>query len=572
MHGPFRLVGSTIADKYRVDRVLGEGGFGVVYAGMQTLLGHPVAIKCMKPFAGSTAEIEHTVDVFMREARVLFSLTHPAIVRLYDVGVLTSGVDRIPYVVLELLEGTSLEKELERRARAGPHLSAGDLRAIFEPVFEAVAFAHERGIAHRDLKPANIMLVRDRELTAKVLDFGTALVGPPVQSSLRRTGFTPRYAAPEQWDAGHGPTGPHTDVFALGLTLAEACLTRPVFEGGAAQIISAALDPARRPRVSPARPDLPPGLDDVIQRALRVGTNERFANAREMLGAFRATMSQVAPGATTLASVPPQGARAATPPPPAPFTPSQAPVFPGGATTSSPLSRDPTQAMLTARTAPSSNTGATVAVVLALLAVAGAFIAVAIAGTGFFWMRRNAAPTVAPVATTTATPTAATTTATPPETATASPVATARPTAAPTGSLGSSPVPKADAGAPPPKPTPGAGSVVCTWAPGRAPHWTGGDMRDVFEVGRPGLEACYARARSIDPALDSHMGTLMIHVDKSGLVTDGTCHLTEHLNEPAEQAFCACAVHAATKWRFPASRAPAEKLEGALIYNFNLQK
>src|SRR5438105_8569685 len=102
----FGLVGSTLADKYRIERVLGEGGFGVVYAGTHLMLGVPIAIKCMKPTGATPDERERAAQAFHREARILFGLGHPAIVRLYDVGVIPNG--QVPYAGLELLRGATL--------------------------------------------------------------------------------------------------------------------------------------------------------------------------------------------------------------------------------------------------------------------------------------------------------------------------------------------------------------------------------------------------------------------------------------------------------------------------------
>ena len=172
-HDPFELVGTTIADKFRVERVLGEGGFGVVYAGMHVTLGERVAIKCLKPEGFSAEDNARAAQAFLREGRILFGLGHPAIVRLYDVGIIESR--QIPYVVLELLNGKTLEAEIASRAGARRHFSRDEILALFTPMLEAVAFAHERGIVHRDLKPSNIMLVDEGgRLQPKVLDFGTA--------------------------------------------------------------------------------------------------------------------------------------------------------------------------------------------------------------------------------------------------------------------------------------------------------------------------------------------------------------------------------------------------------------
>ena len=214
------MVGTAIAGKYRVDRMIGEGGFGVVYAGFHQVVGNAVAIKLMKPMGGPD-DRARSADAFLREARVLFDLAHPAIVRLYDVGVTPTRLGEVPYVVLELIAGTSLAEEVRRRQRAeAPPFSAHEVFAIFDSVLDGLAVAHARGVVHRDLKPSNVMLTRGASgaVTAKILDFGTARAGAPAASGVPAS-FTPLYAAPEQWDARFGPTGAATDVFAVGVVL-----------------------------------------------------------------------------------------------------------------------------------------------------------------------------------------------------------------------------------------------------------------------------------------------------------------------------------------------------------------
>jgi serine/threonine-protein kinase len=286
---PFQIVGTTIAGKYRVDRVIGEGGYGVVYAGFQMLLGVEVAIKLLKPIAGAYAGEAQATQDFLREARVLFSLNHPAIVRMYDVGELTTRLGSVPYVVLELLTGIGLDQEIARRRREGAPFTMAELSALFEPVLEGLAFAHQRGVVHRDLKPSNVMLVPTATgaRTAKVLDFGTARAGGQ-EVSMGTTGFTPRYASPEQWDTSFGTTGPASDLFSLGLILAEACTLEPVFPGSSpGQILAQALNPSQIVSVRSRRPDLPEGVDHLLARATRRPMHERFTSAGEMLDALR---------------------------------------------------------------------------------------------------------------------------------------------------------------------------------------------------------------------------------------------------------------------------------------------
>ncbi len=299
---PFGLIGSTLADKYRIDRFLGEGGFGVVYAGHHLLLGEPIAIKCMKPSTGDAAAQQRVTDLFLREARVLFSLTHPNIVRMYDVGglpmraPLASGAwaPSVPFVILEMIEGRSLQDEISARiAQRGPHFSTAEITSLFRQVLDGVAFAHEHGVVHRDLKPSNVMLVGSGPgWSVKVVDFGIARVAASAETTAGAP-FTPMYAAPEQWDATLGPLGPGTDLFAIGLMLVEVCtLSKALPSDSLAQVVGAVMDPAKRGRVTPVRPDLSPRIDDLVAWATRVRPADRVPSAR----AFQQALTSVLGG------------------------------------------------------------------------------------------------------------------------------------------------------------------------------------------------------------------------------------------------------------------------------------
>ena len=337
---PFSLVGTVIADKFRVERVLGEGGFGVVYAGTHLVLGLPVAIKCLK--TGDPA-------AFLREARILFTLTHPAIVRLFDAGVVPER--NIPYAALELLSGPTLNDDIEKRAPMKRHYGREEIAAIFGTILEGVAHAHEHGIIHRDLKPSNIMLVGDlAKPHPKVLDFGTArdaVAAIEATNASLGSGFTPLYAAPEQWDRGRGQVSPRTDVYALGVTLAEMCLLAHPFPApqSLSAILHDTLDESRRPRIAQARPDLPAELEAVVLRALRVRPEQRHADARELLLDLRSAL-KTSPETAPLAR-PMMQMRASTPTP-APMT--QPPMTPPRQTPPpvTPIMTAPTAAIVTA--------------------------------------------------------------------------------------------------------------------------------------------------------------------------------------------------------------------------------
>jgi serine/threonine-protein kinase len=294
VNDPFQLVGTTVAEKYRIDRVLNEGGFGVVYQGYHLIVGEKVAIKCMKVIGASPGDAQRTSESFLREARALFNLTHPAIVRMYDVGALAMPLGPLPYVVLEYVEGLSLEQDLEQRVLRRAPYTPSDLLRVFEPAMEALAFAHERGVVHRDLKPSNVMLLRAGEptMTSKVLDFGMARSGSSAVTK-GAPGFTPGYAAPEQWDPSLGSAGPPCDTFALGLMVAEACTLQQVLRGeGIAQIYKATMAGAPPLALAALRPDLPTELEGVLARAIRTRPEERYANAHELLEALRVAFGQ----------------------------------------------------------------------------------------------------------------------------------------------------------------------------------------------------------------------------------------------------------------------------------------
>jgi len=324
---PFGLIGTTLADKYRIDRLLGEGGFGVVYAGHHLLLGQPIALKCMKPSSGNVAEQQRVTDLFLREARVLFSLTHPNIVRMYDVGTLPMSAplpngawaSSVPYVVLELIDGRSLQDEIgQRRARGGPHFGAAELSSLFRQILEGVGFAHENGVVHRDLKPSNVMLVGSgSSWVIKVVDFGIARVAASAETTTGAP-FTPLYAAPEQWDASLGSVGPATDLFAVGLMFVEACtLTKALPSDSLAQVVGAVMDPNRRTRVGVTRPDLSTSLDEIVAWATRVRPHDRAPSARSLQQSLVAALGTA-------------GGRGTQPIPVVPSVPPGQPVSPMG--------------------------------------------------------------------------------------------------------------------------------------------------------------------------------------------------------------------------------------------------
>src|SRR6478752_2862743 len=209
-------VGQVVAHKYRVDRFIGQGGMGVVVAGFHLELDEAVAIK----FVGTESGLESEgAERFRREARAAAKIHSEHVARVFDIGLLD---ERVPYMVMELLQGNDLEQELERR-RAIPIAEAVGylLQAI-----DAVAEAHSAGIVHRDLKPTNLFLAQraDGSRIVKVLDFGISKSlgsGRAREVALTRTAAfvgSPLYMSPEQMRSARDVDA-RADVWALGAIL-----------------------------------------------------------------------------------------------------------------------------------------------------------------------------------------------------------------------------------------------------------------------------------------------------------------------------------------------------------------
>src|SRR5262249_1596979 len=261
---PLNLVGTTIAEKYLVESMVGEGGFAIVYKAQHLVWKRPVAIKAFRALGDYSEEKRQMlVEAFIQEGALLADLSErsAAIVQARDVGTMTTADGHwMPYMVLEWLEGATLEHVLEEeRAQNRQLRDAEHAMTLLEPVAEALGLAHAKGIAHRDVKPGNVFLLADsRQSGAKVklLDFGIAKVVQDAQKmagSFNKTGgqitsFTPAYGAPEQFSRTYGATGPWTDVFSLALIFSEAVSGRPALAGESLpELAYASCDRTRRP-------------------------------------------------------------------------------------------------------------------------------------------------------------------------------------------------------------------------------------------------------------------------------------------------------------------------------------
>ena len=262
---PLNIVGQTVAEKYVVEKLVGEGGFAVVYRANHNIWNKPVAIKFFSELSSAPVDQrEELMESFVQEGALLTELSSQtaSIVQARDVGTYTTPEGRwMPYMVLEWLEGRSLEEVLEAEHSAGrPAWSLSEVLRVIRPAAHALDVAHGRGIAHRDVKPANIFVLgedaRAPDVTVKILDFGVAKMitdNTQMKAALAKTGtnitsFTPQYGAPEQFSRSYGATGPWTDVFALALVAIEMLRGKPALEGDdLIQLAYAASNPAARP-------------------------------------------------------------------------------------------------------------------------------------------------------------------------------------------------------------------------------------------------------------------------------------------------------------------------------------
>ncbi|WP_425537571.1 protein kinase domain-containing protein [Myxococcus fulvus] len=256
------LIGLKLGE-YELRARVGVGGMGLVYEGIQPLIGKRVAVKVLRPeLAHSTEQVER----LLAEARAVNAIRHRGIIDIFGFGQVPDGRQ---YIVMEYLEGQPLDAVLSERTR----LPVQEALPILDEVLAALAAAHGAGVVHRDLKPSNIFMVHqpDGSRYVKVLDFGLAKrgQGPTGRTAQTRTDMvvgTPEYMAPEQ--ARGQEVGPMTDLYALGVVTFEMVTGRLPFIGSSPVDLLMKHVEARPPRPSEFVPDLPPALDAFILQML----------------------------------------------------------------------------------------------------------------------------------------------------------------------------------------------------------------------------------------------------------------------------------------------------------------
>jgi len=261
---------------YRVIRMLGQGGMGVVYEGFDDGLGRKVAIKLTQVDVNRGKEIMAT---FQREAQVVARLNHPNVVQVYAFGEEKGH----PYLVMELLSSGSLMDLVQGDEPVGEAFLMG---VAFE-IAEGLSAAQDLGLLHGDIKPENILF--DDMMHAKLVDFGIAAM--QVSKESREVWGTPYYIAPEK--VVERKSNHRCDIYSLGATLYHALAKRPPFDGhDSTQVIRAAIE-KKAPPLSKFRPDIHPEVKSIIMRMMEKDTNLRYPNYKSIMSDIKKYLSTV---------------------------------------------------------------------------------------------------------------------------------------------------------------------------------------------------------------------------------------------------------------------------------------
>jgi serine/threonine-protein kinase len=276
--------GDLLAGKYRIERVLGVGGMGVIVAAQHLQLEETVAIKFLLPTA-----LEHpeAVSRFLREAKAAVRIKSEHVARVSDVGMLDNGA---PYMVMEYLDGCDLAQWLRQNGPLSPEQAV----EFILQALEAIADAHGLGIVHRDLKPGNLFCVRrsDGLLSIKVLDFGISKVrlGTPTAPQFDMTApatimGSPLYMSPEQMRSARDVDA-RTDIWSLGIILYELLTGNPPFNGDTISEVCVKTAASPPTPIRQSRPEIPVELETVILKCLAKDREDRYANVAELASAL----------------------------------------------------------------------------------------------------------------------------------------------------------------------------------------------------------------------------------------------------------------------------------------------
>ncbi len=357
---PFGLVGQVLDGQFRVDQFVGEGGFSSVYRGHHLGLNEPIAIKALKlPSSLDGSLVPTFVQRFRDESRILYRLSQG---NLHIVRSIAAGATHsprtgtlVPYMVLEWLEGRSLQSNFNvRRTASLTGRSLDEVIRLFDTAADGLAYAHAQGVVHRDINPGNLFLADTQQgVKMKVLDFGVAKLmhdgaldmGPRQQTVGQLRIFAPAYGAPEQFDDRYGAVGAPSDVYAFALILLEALRDRCVNEGThIGEFAHIACTPHPRPTPRSVGVDVSDEVEAVFARATALDPSVRWPSAGEFWNNLKAASrlarresssresTQLAAGADkTLVRTMPLGSTTPGPrPAPRPRTPTTIGISPPG--------------------------------------------------------------------------------------------------------------------------------------------------------------------------------------------------------------------------------------------------
>lgn len=291
--------GSEINGRYRIGKLIGQGGFGAVYRATSLATGNEIAIKVLGVSLDN--DEPELIQRFYAEAQITAALKHPNTIRVFDFGQTDSGA---LYIAMELLTGQALNELLRERRREGKALTQEETVNVASQTLRSLAEAHAKGLVHRDLKPHNIFLneVTGDDPVVKVLDFGIA---KRLGSNLTGTGQafgTPSYMSPEQ--AQNRGIDARSDLYSLACVMYQCVSGSCPFEGD--NPLSVLLSHVTDTPVSLRQRAMVPLSDDfiaIIEKALEKSPDARFASAQEM----RAALDRVTPAPTEMAAAPAPG-------------------------------------------------------------------------------------------------------------------------------------------------------------------------------------------------------------------------------------------------------------------------
>jgi serine/threonine-protein kinase len=254
----------VLSNRYRLVRLIGQGGSGVVHEALDTVLNRTVAIKLL---SDSTGDNLKQIEDFLREARTAAILNHPNIVTIHDTG--QAGTKY--FIVMEYVDGESLKSYLETSL----NLSLSNLLDLAKQACVGLDYAHRKGILHRDIKPGNLLV--DREGTVKITDFGLARSAAETSNETVVRG-TPFYMSPEQIQGLQSDY--RSDIYSFGCTLYRMVVKRPPFNQG--DIYQQHL---RNPPVPPStiNPEIPEALSRLILKCLEKDRNHRYPDVASLL-------------------------------------------------------------------------------------------------------------------------------------------------------------------------------------------------------------------------------------------------------------------------------------------------